>query len=74
MATYEVNVLNPKADRLLQDLADLKLISLTETSEPDALLSEKVMAKTVKAAEKGESIAWAEFKREAQTWKNKFTK
>ncbi len=32
MTTYQVNVLNPKADRLLKDLADLELISLSETS------------------------------------------
>ena len=32
MTTYQVNVLNPKADKLLKDLADLDLISLLETS------------------------------------------
>ena len=26
MASYQVDILNPKADKLLQDLADLKLI------------------------------------------------
>ena len=30
--TYQVDILNPKADKLLQDLADLKLISLSKTS------------------------------------------
>ncbi len=32
MATYQVNILNPKAVRLLKDLADLKLISISETT------------------------------------------
>jgi hypothetical protein len=30
--TYQVDILNPKADKLLRDLADLKLIALTEAS------------------------------------------
>ena len=33
MKTYQVNILNPKAARLLQDLADLNLISIKQTSE-----------------------------------------
>lgn len=30
MVTYQVDILNPKADRLLQDLADMDLIALRE--------------------------------------------
>lgn len=30
--TYQVDILNPKADKLLQNLADLKLITLSKTS------------------------------------------
>ena len=30
MTSYNVDILNPKADRLLKDLADLNLISLTK--------------------------------------------
>lgn len=37
MITYQVNVLNPKATKLLQDLADLNLISLQETATDDFL-------------------------------------
>lgn len=37
MITYQVNVLNPKADKLLQDLADLDLISIQKSTE-DAFL------------------------------------
>lgn len=31
MATLNIEILNPKAKKLLQDLADLKLISISET-------------------------------------------
>lgn len=37
MATYQVNVLNPKADKLLQDLADLDLISIQKSTEDEFL-------------------------------------
>ncbi|MES2649233.1 MAG: hypothetical protein V4717_20310 [Bacteroidota bacterium] len=37
MQTYQVNILNPKATKLLQDLADLKLISIKQTSEDNFL-------------------------------------
>lgn len=33
MQTYQVNILNPKAGKLLQDLADLELISITLQEE-----------------------------------------
>lgn len=33
MMTYQVNILNPKAEKLLRDLAELELISISETSE-----------------------------------------
>lgn len=35
MKTYQINLLNPKAARLLKDLADLKLISIKETNKQD---------------------------------------
>jgi hypothetical protein len=37
MKTYQIDLLNPKAARLLQDLADLKLISIKETNKHDFL-------------------------------------
>jgi hypothetical protein len=37
MKTYQVDLLNPKAARLLQDLADLNLISFKETKKQDFL-------------------------------------
>lgn len=33
METYQVDILNPKATKLLQDLAELKLISIKPASE-----------------------------------------
>ncbi|MCI4444024.1 MAG: hypothetical protein JHC39_11045 [Lentimicrobium sp.] len=35
MKTYQIDLLNPKAAKLLQDLADLKLISIKETKKQD---------------------------------------
>lgn len=35
--TYQVEILDPKAAKLLQDLADLKLISIKETSKDEFL-------------------------------------
>jgi hypothetical protein len=31
MATYQVDILDPKADRLLKDLADMNLIAIKQT-------------------------------------------
>ena len=49
MITYQVDVLNPKADKLLQDLADLKLISLSETSNDPFLTVVKRLRKKAEA-------------------------
>lgn len=37
MQTYQVDILNPKAIKLLQDLADLELISIKPASEDNFL-------------------------------------
>ncbi len=37
--TYQIDILNPKASKLLKDLADMKLISITEMSSADSFLS-----------------------------------
>jgi len=50
MASYQVDILNPKADKLLQDLADLKLISLSQTSNEPFMTVVKRLRK--KAASK----------------------
>lgn len=33
MVTYQVDILNPKAERLLKDLADMDLITLKQTNQ-----------------------------------------
>ncbi len=33
MKSYQIDILNPKAEKLLQDLADLELISFRKTEE-----------------------------------------
>ena len=35
MKTYQIDILNPKAAKLIQDLADLKLISIKETKKQE---------------------------------------
>jgi len=47
--TYEVDILNPKADKLLQDLADLKLISLSKPSNDPFLTVVKRLRKKAAA-------------------------
>jgi len=37
MKSYQIDLLNPKAARLLQDLAELNLISIKETKKEDFL-------------------------------------
>ena len=44
--TYQVAILNPKADRLLKDLADMDLIALKQTStDPFLKVVERLRAK-----------------------------
>ncbi len=38
MASLQVDILNPKAGKLLKDLADLNLIAITELKEDDVFL------------------------------------
>ena len=38
MASLQVDILNPKAGKLLKDLADLNLIAITELKEDDGFL------------------------------------
>lgn len=49
MSTLQVEILNPKAEKLLQSLADLNLISITDL-EDDGFL--KVVKKLRKKSEK----------------------
>lgn len=49
MVTYQVDILNPKADKLLKDLADLKLIALSKPSDdPFMTVVKRLRKKAVK--------------------------
>lgn len=37
--TYQIDILNPKAGKLLKDLAEMNLISITEMSSSDPFLT-----------------------------------
>jgi hypothetical protein len=37
--TYQIDILNPKASKLLKDLADMELISITEMQSSDPFLT-----------------------------------
>ncbi|MBN8720281.1 hypothetical protein [Asinibacterium sp. OR53] len=45
MSTVQVDILNPKAGKLLQDLADMKLISIKEMSDDGFLAIVKKIRK-----------------------------
>ena len=53
MDTVQVDILNPKAERLLQDLADMNLISIKEVTSDSFL---KVVAQLRKKAQKNPPI------------------
>ena len=56
MATFNIELLNPKAKKILQNLADLKLISFTENKESEFLRIVKKL-RTKKAAISFEEIS-----------------
>ena len=65
--TYQVDILNPKADKLLQNLADLKLISLSKTSSDPFMAVVKRLRK--KAATKPPTLE--EITKEVETVRSK---
>ncbi|MBA4197836.1 MAG: hypothetical protein C0459_09810 [Chitinophaga sp.] len=48
--TYQVDILNPKADKLLQDLADLNLIALSKSTDNSFLSTVKQLRKKASKA------------------------
>lgn len=49
MTTLQIDILNPKTGKLMEDLADLKLISIRKTTDDDFLkLVDKFRAKAKK--------------------------
>ena len=47
MASFQIDILNPKANKLLQNLADLNLIAIRKVNKDDAFLKtvRKIRAK-----------------------------
>jgi hypothetical protein len=57
METMRVNILNPKAAKILKDLADLKLIAIQDTSEDGFANVLKKIRKKAKSAPTIEEIS-----------------
>lgn len=49
MASYQINILNPKAYKLLKDLADLELIAFAETASSPFLTAVNKMRETAES-------------------------
>ncbi len=62
MNTMQIEILNPKAGKLLKDLADLKLIAIRNTQD-DGLLS---IVKKLRAKAKGDRPSLEEITREVE--------
>ena len=63
MSTIQIDILNPKAGKLLKDLADLKLISIRDVKANDGF-SETL--KKIRAKNKGKSIPLSDITREVE--------
>lgn len=63
MSTIQVDILNPKAGKLLKDLADLNLISIREVSANDGLAE---TLKKIRAKSKGKSIPLSDITNEVE--------
>ena len=65
MASLNIEILNPKAKKLLQDLADLRLISITEKAANPFLKA------ILKIRSKKASISLEEITKEVETVRSK---
>ncbi len=57
MNSMQIDILNPKATKLLKDLADLRLISIKDNSKSGFATALKRLRKNAKAAPSLEEIA-----------------
>jgi hypothetical protein len=72
MKTYQVNLLNPKAAKLLQQLAELRLIELKETHQQDFFkIVSKLRKKAIEKAPSLEEITEEVEKARASRYANK---
>ena len=64
MATLQVNILNPKAGKLLKDLADLNLIAITELKNDDVFLK---VIKRIRSKAKKNPISFEQITKEVES-------
>lgn len=64
MASLQVDILNPKAGKILKDLADLNLISIREIEKKDDFLK---IVKRLRAKAKTNPISFIEITKEVES-------
>jgi trehalose-6-phosphate synthase len=64
MASLQVDILNPKAGKILKDLADLNLISIREIEKKDNFLK---IVKRLRTKAKNSPISLSEISKEVET-------
>jgi len=64
MVTIQVNILNPKAGKLLKDLADLNLIAITELKNDDRFLR---IIKQIRRKAKKNPISFEQITKEVES-------
>lgn len=62
--SIQVDILNPKAGKLLKDLAELNLISIREIKEDDSFLK---VVKKLRSKSKDKRLSFDEITREVET-------
>ena len=68
MASLQIDILNPKAGKLLKDLADLKLIAIRDTARDDGFLK---AVKKIRAKGKIKPISLDEITKEVEVVRTK---
>lgn len=63
MASLQVDILNPKAGKLLKDLADLNLIAITEMKNDDGFLK---VIKRIRSKAKNNPVSFEEITKEVE--------
>ena len=64
MASLQVDILNPKAGKILKDLADLNLIAITELKNDDSFLK---VIKRIRRKAKNNPISFEEITKEVES-------
>lgn len=68
MASLQVDILNPKAGKILKDLADLNLISIRQIEKKDDFLK---IVKRLRAKAKKPPISFSEITKEVESVRSK---